>query len=323
MAVDTPARELRETLTPYVEKLSIAPAPGESGETPAIVVGPERLETNAWDREAVAQALNGATEDEWPGLLVEAYALEAKYRTEFAENVPDGESFSESQTKRLTDDATIGLVLMEQTQRAINTMVLSGQIDQAKHLSTFRNRIGHMVTAMKEQLGDRAFCIAEARSLKIAPPVEPGPVRAPEAEPRPVKKAPRPVCRPAPEVDERTEYTRPLLLILAAAIVAWVIVVLPRLSEEPMHVLTTQELPHSTLIEETTARPPSLFVELRSDEWNGLGRDERLRIVEEIGQAAQARGYTGAQFTSSAGGTVGNWLQEAGATLANRSDSPS
>ena len=323
MAVDKPARELRERLTPYVEKLSIVAAPGESGQAPAVVAGSQRMETNAWEREALARALDGATEDEWEGLLVEAYALEAKYLTEFAENDADGEAFSEPQRNRLTDDATLGLILMEQTQRAVNAMVLSGQIDQAKHLSTFRNRIGHTVTAMKEQLGDQAFCIAEARSVKIVPPVEPGPVHAPIAEPPPVKRAPKSVCEPAPETDGRAEYTRPLLLILAVAIVAWVIVVLPRLSHEPMHVLTIHELPHSTMIAELTARPPSLFVELRSDEWTGLGPDERLRIVEEIGQAARASGYTGAQFTSSEGGTVASWLREAGATLTTRSDSPS
>ena len=62
-----------------------------------------------------------------------------------------------------------------------------------------------------------------------------------------------------------------------------------------------------------TARPPSLFAEVRKLQWDDLSGEQRLDLLLQIGLVADRAGYSGAQVRTTGGQAVGRWLKQGGA----------
>jgi hypothetical protein len=261
-------------------------------------------------------------------LLAEGVAFQSKFLAEIS-TLKAGEDIDPEQlveiNSRLMTDAGIGLALMTELQSVIDSMVGRGEIEQAKKLSGFRNKIGHSVTKIKERIGKSAFEAAEVISGGLAEQVaEPAPA-APrpmtlEAEPdvlRDLRDLPDGRVHTTRSVEPQTRsQLRPLLLTLAALLLIWGVFVLPRARPEPLPVLTSADLPRSAAIASVTARPPSLYVEVESRAWRGMTEPDRRQLVEKVGAAAKAAGYRGARLSTSKGQTVARWLEQRGTWLA-------
>ena len=111
--------------------------------------------------------LASAEMSKWPALVVEGVAFQKKASTELgwlAAGTAAEIDAVENLVGVLTADAAFGLALLEETQRSIDMMVLSGEIDKAKRLTGFRNRLGRSVGEIKDQIGEEAFGKAESLS---------------------------------------------------------------------------------------------------------------------------------------------------------------
>ncbi len=327
----------------------------------ALQAGRERIDDvklDPWESSVVA-AINTSTnapDHEWSSLVAEGIAFRTKYESDIQRlgNDPDAVDLVRAQ---LVTDAAVGLALMAETQQSVNLMVLSGEIDTAKKLSGFRNKIVQGVSTIKNTIGETAFRNAETLSKKMtsvsgepsrSDPASASEPRAPEslatekgADELPYLGEPLDVDSligelPDAFIRRRTKPTRPTVLrasgvddaaprrlkglavVLAALVVIWAVLILPRLGRGgSLPILTEQSIPQSTAIRELIARPPSLYVEVDAVEWKTMSSAERRQLVKEVGEVAKASGYTGVQFRDTDGSSVAQWLRSQGVWLAN------
>jgi hypothetical protein len=318
--VDDSAKQRYAVLAPYLDRL-------DGGEAGGSTLDP-------WEKSVLEQTIVAAdsTSDDWAILVAQGIALQSKYRDdrrplETSDSIPP-ETLTTLHAQLMTD-AAIGLALMEETQRAIDLMVLSGQIDEAKKLTGFRTKLVQTVSRIKETIGPTAYRAAETLSAKMVPPQEDklatGTAEDREPPPAFIKRthttvkptpAPKPKKRKTASIEDRT---KPLIALLAVLILAWVVFILPRLNRERLPVITEQEMPQSAAIRELMARPPSLFIEVDSQTWNAMSAADRRQLVKEVGEVAEASGYTGVQFRDSTGISVAQWLLTQGVWLASSS----
>jgi hypothetical protein len=317
----------QQALAAYLEQMSLTRDSTDGPAAVEMIFGPHRLELDPWETAVLERALAGDFDDaeEWPTLLAEGLAFQAKL---LVDSESDGDAATPGREDAIRDqqltNAAIGLSLLEETQRVINHMVLSGELNQAKKLSTFRNKIGHTVSELKDSLGPDDYERAEAMAQEMVPELEERPSATRREEPLRFDEPPATGAgtesRPAPRArrvkkKRPVDYTRPLLFLLAGLSVVWLVIAVPRLTHRPMTVLQPHDLPTHEAIDGISARPPSLYVDLDVEAWNGLSRGQRLELIEEIGSVAAGAGYTGAQFRVAERGTVGRWLERRGAEL--------
>jgi hypothetical protein len=315
----------QEALAGYLEQMSLIRDSADGPAAVALIFGPHRLELDRWETAVLERALADPDDAEgWTTLLAEGLAFQAKH---LVDSEADGDAATPEQEGAIRDqqltNAAIGLSLLEETQRAINTMVLSGALDQAKKFSTFRNKIGHTVSTLKDSLGPEDYERAETMAQEMVPELEQQPSAARSDEPLRFDDLPatgtgsdsRRVARARRVKKRPVNRTRPLLLVFAGLAVVWLVIAVPRLTHRPLPVLQSQDLPAHEAIDGISARPPSLYVDLDVKAWNGLSRGQRLELIDEIGSVAAGAGYTGAQFRVAERGTVGRWLEHRGAEL--------
>jgi hypothetical protein len=329
--VKTCQEERHAVLGPYLHQLEVMTRSGDTDGSSEIELGFRSLHLDSWETEILRKALARPAAEpngDWCSLLAEGVAFQSKFLAEIS-TLKAGEDIDPEQlveiNSRLMTDAGIGLALMTELQSVIDSMVGRGEIEQAKKLSGFRNKIGHSVTKIKERIGKSAFEAAEVISGGLAEQVaEPAPA-APrpmtlEAEPdvlRDLRDLPDGRVHTTRSVEPQTRsQLRPLLLTLAALLLIWGVFVLPRARPEPLPVLTSADLPRSAAIASVTARPPSLYVEVESRAWRGMTEPDRRQLVEKVGAAAKAAGYRGARLSTSKGQTVARWLEQRGTWLA-------
>lgn len=334
----SPERQRRAVLAPYLIRLKTL----RSGQTAT-----GGLQLDAWER-GVVEKIDGTPENGWSTLVAEGIAFRTKYADDLRrlESDPDAADVVRAQ---LATDAAVGLALMAETQQTVNLLVLSGEIDVAKKLSGFRNKIAQGLSTIRETIGEAAFRGAQTNSTRMTvdraahtrPAAHAEGIRgggSPEApysgEPLDInaliaelpdafirRSAPsaRPIHLQITTVDEGSpRRIKGLLIILAALVVVWCVLVLPKLGGvEPLPLLTEQQMPQNAAIRELMARPPSLFVEVDGTRWKQLSRGERGQLVKEVGEIAAASGYTGVQFRDTHGSSVAQWLQSQGVWLAN------
>jgi hypothetical protein len=329
--------ERRTTLAPYLEQLGGADD-GPPPLHPAITLDAWELTTleEALDREQAGAA-------HWPALLAESIAFQTKYHADL-EELEEEEYTSpdrlERQRQQWTVSAAIGLALMEDIQRVIDTTILAGNMSEAKRLTGFRNKLAQTVKEIKERIGAEAFSDAESMHFEMLSPSEarehecPAVGPMPGTDPAEAAQAPISALREPDEgppkqiklnryahlklghaVEEKQDHTKRLLLVLGIAALAWMILILPRLFREPLPILTLPDLPQSEAIQQVDAKPPSLYIVINERSWKTIPREKRLKWVEEIGQAASAAGYTGANIRTAEGTSVAQWLKQRGARL--------
>jgi hypothetical protein len=321
--------ERRTALAPYLARL-VRPdgeveSPGGDGSPPPVVLG-------KWEREAVRAALASGDEAQrgWEVLLAEGVALQTKYLAEIdqlAEAQPLAPEPEAELRQRVLHSLAIGLALMQELQRQVDAMVLAGEVEQARKLTGFRNRLGQLVTQMKERVGDDGIAVAEAVAAQMVTPVEPKKKslaeRLVEAEDDQAPQPARLEARQRPlgrmlEREQRRGHLKPLLIVLAAAVAVWTILIFPRALTPSIPELTGQDLAFSPAILEVIARPPSLFLVVDGGQWNRMTEHQRAELVRQIGETVEAAGYSGAQLRLDDGTTLAQWSETRGVKLVPR-----
>jgi hypothetical protein len=340
-AVETDSRydERQLALAPYLERLT-APEVGPPPLHPAIGL-------NQWELGVLEEGLaqKNGNDDRWPTLLAESIAFQSKYFAETdemdREECTPPESI-ERHRETLTFNAAIGLALMEEIQRVIDTTILSGNMGHAKRLTGFRNKVAQTVKAVKDRISPEDYQDAESIHTEMLAPVSDGgqtiaaampmldidPNEANQQRPPALRERdegpPKPIRMDrnsnlklghAVEVEEKTNYSKWLLIVLGTLLLAWSILILPRMFKEPLPLLTMPDLPQSTALQALDAKPPSLYVVVDKQSWTAMPSEQRLEWVEAVGQTAAAAGYTGVSVRTGEGACVAQWLKQKGTQL--------
>ncbi len=321
METEKRAVDRQSTLAPYLERLAGEPPPLH----PAIAL-------DRWERSALDAALSGDGK-QYAALLIEGVAFQTKHYSDLDRLETEEHSSAESSERNretLIVNAAIGLALMNEMQRVVDSMVLSGHMGEAKKLTGFRNKLSQIVHEIKDRVGTEGYDEAEELGRELVSPVErtkqttgaarPAELVEPnESPPKPIKLNRYKNLRMAKPVEERESHSRKLFVVFAVAVVAWMILVLPGMFRAPLPELTAPELPPLEGVLEVDARPPSLFIVVSAKSWNGMAADSRLRWVEQTGEIASASGYTGIHILTDEGAAVAQWLKERGAQLVETS----
>lgn len=336
-AVARPDRQ--QFLMPYLERLAALDGHAESPGVPSrINIGSRSVLVEAWERGVVLGLLKGGdVETGWPGLLAHGVALQVKSLSDLERLGRDTAEDEQAGIRdELTIDAAFAMAMMAEMQWAIDRLVVVGEIDPARKLTRFRNKLGHQVAELRETLGEQgleqAECLAaelraEAeRALAEANGAGEGEARAPNAlwslERHLDQRGETPTRRPGVVVSRRSRLKRrrslvlPLTVVLVVSVAAWVVLVLrPALSRVELPVFNLADFREVPVVTEVLAKPPALYVKVDEREWRALSDEQRRRAVMAIGQRIAPAEYTGANLTDSKGRTVARWLKHAGVKL--------
>jgi len=317
-------RKRRTLLTAHLAQLELLMA--TEGQESAIEnnAGASSLKLDAWEKAALSRALSdNPGSRRWVGLMAECVAFQAKYLAE--RDTP-----SENAKIQQTTNTALGLALLEELQREINGMIRESKFEDAKKLSTFRNKLSQTVKLLRDQINPQIFKTAETAAQNLVSPVE-------DVEPR--KERPRGLSEAAATgpttfrrkiaasryvaADVEPSRALPLVIALTIALALWGIFVAPRYLSKKIPTLKNYEMPASPAFLEMTVRPPSLFIQVKSGVWDEMTDRERTDFVQAVADRAGPAGYTGAQFRSTEGYTVAQWLSETGVRLYKRPANPS
>ena len=329
---DRPVKNRHAVLAPYLDRLAQA-LQGRNDAVPTIA--------DTWESKIVGRVLGSSNHDgageageadeadeadeDWWTLVVDGVAFLNKLEADMG-RLKTSEAIAADKVTtlhaQLMTDAAIGLALMEECQRAVDAIVLSGRIDQAKKVTAFRSKIVQAVAGIKETIGPVAYQAAETLSARMIPEARllRGPALKNAKLPpgrttvKPVRHASARAVR-APEPDPSPNYTRPLLVLLGLLLVAWAVFVLPLLNRPELPLISETQVPVSDAIAGLTPRPPSLFVEIDRAAWDGLAEGGREQLVADVGSVAKASGYSGVVFRDASGKVHAQWLKEGGQTL--------
>jgi len=319
-------RKRREQLALYLDQLEDARRSG--GNLRDAFNG---IELDGWELSQLEAGLSDEV-NRWQSLIAEGVAFRNKYETDLGW-APKDESPSYGEIadfrRLLITDTALGLALLEETQQAVNQLILSGEVDEAKHLTTFRNKIGQSVKELKTRVGDDAYSKAEGMGEEFVTPSELAAWAAAKSgshfKPNSGRRRGRrqsnwPLGAGKPvefkkDDEEKNSRVKPLLIVLAVLVVIWFAFVLPRQGVGTLPKLTVSEVSPRAEIRQVVAKPPSLFVELDSQGWSALSKPERLALVEDVGKTAMAAGYSGAQFKLENGRTAAQWFRDRGSEL--------
>lgn len=288
-----------------------------------------------------------------PSLVLEGVALRRKCAEELSQlDRATVDVERDGLRRELAANVAVGHAIMEETQHLVNLVYLSGQIDHAKLLDSFRSRLHHSVSKIRAVIGDRAMEQAQERSRVLNAQVEPAPL--PTTHTRP---AGDPQPKESQRVDELTEASaradalieqieqakwrpkklpeqerprKPAWNLAASRLtkgrLIWVILVIAAavavptigwlMTREPeLPELQLQEFHAMPEVKSILVRPPHLYLTLNPARWKVLGPDDRLRLVEGVAGTASAKGYVGAHFLTADGRLVAQWRQGSGARL--------
>jgi len=319
---------------------------------PTLQLADRTLSLEAWEWDILAEWSDAAPpsgDAAWKSLVVEALALQSRFQSDLAQLAVAVES-DEDVTLLHEDlhlDTVIAFKILAELQRETGRMVVTGGMDQAKRLTQFRRRLTECLSAAGKALGEDAIKQAEGiagssastqgpvERIRLIPDKAPGRERDKEREKeqalfdleeqllrREQARESRPEPAPAaaePIVAPRTGNSIGIRLALVGILIVAVgFLVVRNVSGKPPSPVA-QGLDRSSFdaasIREVVSRPPSLFIQVDADMWNVLPKAERVALIEQIGQKADAAGYTGAALRTQKGPIVGQWLKASGARL--------
>lgn len=303
----------REMLNVHLQQLKDAKSSGAKLEKVLLDMG-----LSAWELARLDQGLSDSS-DRWHSLVAEGVAFRNKYETDLGW-APSGQQLSvedrADSLRILTVNAAIGIALLEETQRAVNQLILCGELEEAKKLTVFRNRIAQGVNDLKLNIGKEGFSLATTASTGLIVPDEE--VTWTEREKRAVfmpgsRQTTGRVLFKAEAIENNV---KPLLMVLGVVFAAWAVFILPRVPDKQLPPVTLQDVPSRVEIRHIESKPPSLFVRLDSYQWLKLAEQDRLALINDVGRTAAAAGYQGAHFTLDNGKTAAKWLRRGGSRLA-------
>jgi hypothetical protein len=321
-----PSRE--EFLKPYLDRLPSLMGALKAGDIP---VGGRTVSITAWEGEMLGQALAGGPQAPWwQKLMLETVAFEIKLMQDLLAypEVPEDPDLLPADSP-LRDDCAVGNRLLEDLKAAVSERVLTGDKENYKQLSAFRNRlfllmseIRHCtVTAPGEDFD------AEGPELDIGAPK--GPTREErqasiEASIQRVQRqagnrasAGRLTIREIPreELSRGRRRLALLLGVLAVAAAAAVLLLRPAGGRQVGKAFTRDDFRHIRAVAAVTATPPTVTLTLDPDEWDKVAGTMRRSIVTEIGNRVKAAGYEEAVLATPDGAVQGRWTAEGGVTL--------
>ncbi len=281
------------------------------------------LDLDHWELDQLRKGLSGESTP-LRDLVLEGVAFRNKCRTD----IGWGPGIQQLSVRELEDfrstlitDATLGVALLEETQRAVNALIRNGEMGVVKKLTTFRNKIGQSVNDLKGIIGEKGNAEAATNSESMVEPEEQASWTerespAPDSMPAESRGASRPrvVIRRTAAAAEKS-HVKPLLMLLGLAVIVWGVFILPELGGKTIPALTLDDISPRSEIRRMVAKPPSLFIELDGPAWRALSREDRQALVDDIGRTASAAGYNGAQFRLEDGTTAAQWLREKGGKL--------
>jgi hypothetical protein len=350
-----PGRLRRKALSPHVQEFLLwATEERDPDEIPHFTeLGGRPIELGSWERDTLklAQTASGRRVQRPLNLLAEGIAVQVKYLQLLdcfdhgpmptPANLPQ---FLES----LVTDVAIGLALLDEMQWDMNQMIGRKMLAEAKCLSRFQAKVLQVLGEVKQRIGTAELEEAERRAqtlvtveLRESLPDTMAPLppeRLTEEEPdthnwanygaKKEESTPLPpwlseenaettVEAPA-DVETPRNRLRPLLYVLFALIVIYGVVIFPRIGPQGPPVLNITQFSHVEAVRRIAPRPPSLFVQLNGEIWDGYTTAERRQQIEEIGRIAGAAGYNGVHARTDDGATVGQWLKKTGPRLIER-----
>jgi hypothetical protein len=340
----TPSRAVhrKRALDPWVERLHaqlnehvdrLAP-----GEPLAIDVPAGTLMLEHW----IVAAIHGTPDagheapKERPALLAQAIALRMKIELDRAHLWPAqqarGPELYAVQADLLLDSA-IGMALKREIQRVIDEEVRRGQMAPAKQWTRFRNHLNSAVSAVRQLLAEserqRADAISdkltdEPREDQAAPDRYTRLMRRLEIEERERKRRIRMRKKARDALANLPSRTELLVASLAVTAAIWLgFVKLPDYFTSTSPVLSVNDFPRTDGFVNVEARPPSLYVTVDAQVWNGLAVEERRHLVGTISSALLASGYTGVLLSTAEGRPVAQWLALSGISLIEGDESRS
>jgi hypothetical protein len=306
-----------------------------SGVPLAIIVADGTLMLEPW----IAAAIRGApdTEEgppaERPALLTQAVALRMKIELDRAHlwlaQAARGPELYSVQAELLLDFA-IGMALTREIQRLIDEEVRRGQLAPAKQWTRFKNDLNGAVSAVRRLLAEserqRADALSdtltdEPRNEEAAPERYTRLMQQLDTEERERKRRARmkKIARDAlANLPSRTEI---LVALLAVTATIWLgFVKLPDYFATRSRVLSADDFPRADGFLNVEARPPSLYVTVDAQVWNGLAVEERRHLVGTISSALLANDYTGVLLRTAEGRPVAQWLALSGIALIERDE---
>jgi hypothetical protein len=285
------------------------------------------IELDAWELDQLSSGLSGEP-SLWGDLVVESVAFQNKCQTDLGWG-PDVQQLSVAELNDfreiLITDASLGIALLNETQRAINQLISNGEMDVVKKLTGFRNKLSQCVNELKSTIGEKGFDEATSISEGMVVPEALASWTEREArtaKPRQQQKILKPagdrvVFKEKKQATPGKSHTKPLMMLLGLAVVVWGVFILPKLNVKTVQTLSLSDVSPRSEIRYVVAKPPSLYVELDTQAWGALSGAERLSLIEDVGKTAAAAGYNGAHFKLENGKTAGQWLKEHGSRLIN------
>ncbi len=310
-------------LRPYMDRLGgLERHRDAEGKATTIHVGARSFRIDPWERERILAHLGEDEAGSWESLLVEGAALQTRTLVDLDSAEPDTDA------SQLVLDTAIGLKMMEDAQGVINRMILSGQMEEARQLTRFRNKIGQVLQDLKQAIGENQ--VAEAEAIAGIQPAQ----RLPEETELPGSDEPASTedvtsgvlndladnleqAASAGAVDPtrapRRSKARPAVWALTVSLVALGAVSLltreaPTVIEplQPVAFTATPEITYAQCV------PPSILARVDNRAWLEMGDEGRYRLVENASRIASVAGYTGVLLSDNQGTVLAQWLRDEG-----------
>jgi hypothetical protein len=324
----------KHKLDPWVERLhdqlndpAVRSGPGEPF---SVAVADGTLTLEPWIVAEIRRASDSGESPphERPALLTQAVALRMKIELDRAHlwlsQEARGPELYAVQAELLLDTA-IGMALQRETQRVIDEEVRAGQMAPAKQWTRFKNDLNGAVSTVRQLLVESERQRADALSDKLtdeprdeqtAPDRYTRLMQQLETEERERKRRIRIKKKAREALANLPSRTELLVVSLAVTAAIWLgFVKLPDHFAARSPVLSAADFPRTEGFLSVEARPPSLYLTVDAQVWNGLAVDERLHLVRTVSSVLLTSDYTGVLVKTAEGRPVAQWLALSGVAL--------
>jgi hypothetical protein len=267
---------------------------------------------------------------DWPALVAQGLAFGAKCQAR-EDQFEDADAAELERLAELGDELiaemAVGLVLFEELQASVNSLIRSGEMRKVKRLCAFRNKVGQSLAIMKGLIDSESFATASSRATdalaaraeleeeKLQSDASPALEETPHQGPTQYVKDPAPTRMVYRTTVKKRKVIKLLLAVLVVSLTVWIVMTVKNPSYVAPLPLTIEELNHVVGVRNVESRHPSVYVKVDDKAWTLLSPEQRTDALTEIGRVAEQAGYLGAQVWTTDGLTIGQWLKESGVTL--------